>query len=196
MQTWLPGILTIEFTRNFLAAGLTCAAVFLRTYLVYRDTAVLWQVLGLLLLFWLLFLAEQAVKRRTNLWFHVYIALQTILISLLIYSPAFEVYDYFSNLYAILGMQMMQRISSKSSVLWIIIFLALIGNKFIRFEGLMEGLTRFLSFGSIIVFLSSYSLATRRAQDAAVHVKSLLQQLQDANQKLEQSHTEKFRRRS
>jgi signal transduction histidine kinase len=171
----------------YLAAGLTCVAVFLRTYLVYRDTTVLGQGLGLLLLFWMLFLAELFLMPRNSLWFQFYIILQTIIISLLIYTRSFEVYDYFSNLYAILGMQMMQRINIKFSVMWIIIFLALIGIKFFQFEGVVEGLTRFLSFGSIIVFISSYSLATRRAQEATIHTKSLRQQLQDANYQIEQS---------
>jgi signal transduction histidine kinase len=171
----------------YLAAGLTCVAVFLRTYLVYRDTTVLWQGLGLVLLFWMLFLAEVVLIPHRNLWFHLYIILQTIVVSLLIYTRSFEVYDYFSNLYAILGMQMMQRINIKFSAMWIIIFLTLIGIKFFQFEGLVEGLTRFLSFGSVIVFISSYSLATRRAQEATIHAKSLRQQLQDANDKLEQS---------
>lgn len=171
----------------YLAAGLSCAAVFLRTYLIYRDTAVIWQVFGLLLIFWFLFLFELVVMRRRSFWFHLYLAIQTILISLLIYTPTFEVYDYFSNLYAILGMQLMQRIGGKSSVMWIIIFLTLIGIKFFGFDVFMEGLTRFLSFGSIIVFISSYSLATRHAQEATIYVNSLLQQLKDANHKLEQS---------
>jgi signal transduction histidine kinase len=46
--------------------------------------------------------------------------------------------------------------------------------------------TRLLLFGSIIVFLASYSLATRRAEEETSQSQSLKQQLQEANRQLEQ----------
>jgi signal transduction histidine kinase len=170
----------------YLAAGLIYAAVFMRTFLLYRDTAVLGQVLGLLLLYLALFLAEMALARQRIIWFHVYLTLQTILTTLLIYGPEFHEYDYFALLYSILGMQIMQRISVHTGAPWILVYLALLGYKFFRFEGPMEGLTRLLLFGSIIVFLASYSYATRRAQEASSHNQSLMLELQDANHELEQ----------
>ena len=170
----------------YLAAGLIYAAVLLRSFLLYRDTLVLWQVIGLLLLFLVLFLFELVVVRRGSSWFHIYLVLQTILASLLIYGPEFNEYDYFSLLLAILGMQMMQRVSTKAVLPWILIFLALIGYQFIRINGPLEGLTRILLFGSIIIFLASYSFATRCAREATSHSLSLMQQLQAANQQLEQ----------
>ena len=170
----------------YLAAGLIYAAVSMRTFLLYRDTPVLGQVMGLLALFLILFLAELVLARRESLWFYIYLLLQIILVSLLIYGPEFDEYDYFSLLFAVLGMQMMQRMSIKTGIPWFLLFLSLIGYKFIRFEGPMEGLTRLLLFGSIIVFLASYSSAIRRAQQAASHSQSLMQELQEANQQLEQ----------
>jgi signal transduction histidine kinase len=170
----------------YLAAGLIYAAVLMRTFLLYRDTPVLWQVLGLLLLFLILFLAELVLLKHGSPWFHFYLVIQTFLVSLLIFTPEFEEYDYLSLLYAILGMQIMQRTSAKRGVLWMMIFLTLIGYKFIRFEVPLEGLTRLLLFGSIIVFLASYSLTTRRAQEATSQSQSLGQQLQEANLQLEQ----------
>jgi len=170
----------------YLVVGLIYVAILLRSILLYRDSPVLGQVLGLLLLFIGLFLAEEALTKRGNIWFLIYLVLQTILTSLLIYGPEFNEYDYFSLLFAILGMQLMRRLSTKASLLWILIFLVLIGYKFYRFEEPIEWLTRLLLFGSIIVFLASYSLAARRAQESRRYNQSLMQQLQDANQKLEQ----------
>ena len=170
----------------FLATGLIYVAVLLRSFLLYRETPVLGQVLGLLLLFIGLFLAEMALTQYRLIWFYIYLVLQTILISLLIYGPEFTEYDYFLLLFAILGMQMVRRLSAKASLSWILVFLVLIGYKFFRFEEPIEWLTRLLLFGSIIVFLASYSLAARCAQEARRHNQSLMEQLQDTNQKLEQ----------
>ncbi len=170
----------------YLVVGLIYVAILLRSLLLYRDSPVLGQVLGLLLLFLGSFLAVEAFTKRGNLWFQIYLVLQTIVTSLLIYKPEFDEYDYFSLLFAILGMQLMRRLSTKASLLWILIFLVLIGYKFYRFEEPIEWLTRLLLFGSIIVFLASYSLAARRAQESRRYNQSLMQQLQDANQKLEQ----------
>jgi signal transduction histidine kinase len=169
----------------YLAAGLIYAAVFMRTFLLYRDTQALGQVLGLLLLFLILFLVELALRRQWSYWFTIYLLLQTILVTFLIYIPTFAE-DYFSLLYAILGMQVMQRTSLNRGVLFIVIFLALIGYRFLRFLDPLEGVTLLLLFGSIIVFLASYSLATRRAQEATKESQSLRQQLEEANQQLEQ----------
>jgi signal transduction histidine kinase len=169
----------------YLAAGLIYAAVLMRSFLLYRDTLVLGQVLGLLLLFLILFLAELLPLSKKFSWFHVYLLLQTVLVSLLFFLPQFEEYDYFSLLYAILGMQIMQRISIQTGVPWILVFLALLGYKFIRYEDLMDGLTRLFLFGSIIIFLASYSFTSRRAQEATGRSLSLMQKLQHANQSLE-----------
>ncbi|HSB67225.1 MAG TPA: sensor histidine kinase [Anaerolineales bacterium] len=169
----------------YLAAGLIYAAVTMRTFLLYRDTPVLGQVMGLLALYLFLFVAELVSMRRGSFWFNIYLILQIILVSFLIYVPEFGE-DYFSLLYAVLGMQIMERISNNTSLLWILIFLSLIGYKFIRFSGPMEGLTLLLLFGSIIIFLASCSYAIRRAQQATRHSQLLMQQLQEANQQLEQ----------
>jgi signal transduction histidine kinase len=170
----------------YLVVGLIYVAVFLRSFLLYADSPVLSQVLGLLLLFMGMFLAEEAFTKNGNIWFQIYLVLQTIVTSLLVYGPEFNEYDYFSLLFAILGMQLMRRLTTKVGLLWILIFIFLIGYKFYRYEEPIEWLTRLLLFGSIIVFLSSYSLAARRAQESRLYNQSLMQQLHDANQKLEQ----------
>jgi signal transduction histidine kinase len=171
----------------YLAAGLIYVAVLMRSFLLYRDTPVLAQLLALLLLFMGLFLAEMALARRGSGWFHAYLGLQTILTSLLMYGPEFDEYDYFSLLFAILGMQVMRQLGMKAGLAWILAFFVLIGYKFLRFEEPLEGLTRLLLFGSVIGFLASYSLSARRAQEARRNNQLLMQQLQDANQKLEQT---------
>jgi signal transduction histidine kinase len=170
----------------YLAAGLIYAAELLRSLLLYHNTQLFWQVLGLLCLFLALFLLESIALSRKFSWFQIYLLSQSVLVSLLFFLPQFEEYDYFSILYAILGMQIMQRISVKIGALWIFIFLVFIGYRFFRYEDPLDALTRLLLFGSIIIFLASYSYASRRAQEATSHNQSLMQQLQLANQQLEQ----------
>jgi signal transduction histidine kinase len=169
----------------YLATGLTYTAIMLRSILLYQSTPYLVEVLGLLLCFLLLFLVENSLSKRMGSWFHLYLVLQTILVSLLLFGPNFKQYDYFSLLYAILGMQALQSLNYQSGIAWIGFFLILIGFPFIRFEGLLEGLIRVLLFGSVIIFLSVYSLATRRAQEANSHNQSLMEQLEEANLQLE-----------
>jgi signal transduction histidine kinase len=173
----------------YLASGLIYTAVLLRSILLYQSTPYLGQVLGLLLCFLLLFLIENAFSKHVVKWFHFYLGLQTILVSLLLFGSNFKEYDYFSHLFAILGMQAMQSLNYRRGVTWIGVFFILIGYPFIRFEGVLEGLIRILFFGSVIIFLSSCSLATRRAQVAHNHNQSLMKQLQEANLQLE-SHSD------
>ena len=169
----------------YLAAGLIYTAILLRSYLLYQGTPALGQILALLLIFLLFSGLELLLSKRVGGWFHVYLALQTILVCLLIYGPDFKEYDYFSLLFAILGMQAMQRLNYRGGISWILIFILLIGYAFIRFEGVLEGPIRVLLFGSVIVFLSAYALASRRAQEARTRNQSLMQQLQEANLQLQ-----------
>ena len=169
----------------YVAAGLTYAAILLRTYLLYRSTPVLRQGLALLLLFLLLSLLEMFRSKRLGRLFHVYLALQTIVVCILLFGPDFIEYDYFSLLFAIMGMQLMENLNYRSGIAWIVFFLIIIGVLFIFFEGPLSGLIKVLMFGAVIIFLSAYALESRRAQEARSRNQSLIQQLEEANLQLQ-----------
>ena len=169
----------------YLAAGLTYAAILLRSYLLYQGTPALGQVMALLLIFLLFSALELLISKRIGRWFHVYLILQTILVCLLLYGPDFKEYDYFSLLFAILGMQAIQNLSFRGGISWIMIFILPIGYAFILFQGVVEGLIRVILFGSVVVFLSAYALASKRAQEARTRNQSLMRQLQEANLQLQ-----------
>jgi signal transduction histidine kinase len=169
----------------YLAGGLLYVAILLRSYLLYQNTPVLGQVLALLLFYLLFSLLESFISKRVGNWFHVYLALQTFVVCLLIYGPDFKEYDYFSLLFAILGMQAMQNLSRRGGISWILLFMLLIGYPLIRIEGALEGSIRIVFFGSVIIFLSAYALASRRAQEARVRNQSLVEQLREANLQLQ-----------
>ncbi len=173
----------------YLAIGLIYFAVFLRSILFYQGTPYLGRMLGLMLCFLLVFLVEYALSRRVGKWFNIYLVAQSCLVFLLFFYSNHEDYDYISLLFAILGMQAMQHLDRRSGTIWIVLFFILFSFPFIRFEGPLEGVIRVVLFGSVIIFLSAYSLATRDAQEARAQNQSLMQQLQTANLQLE-SHSD------
>jgi signal transduction histidine kinase len=172
----------------YLASGLTYTAVLLRSILLYQSTPYLAEVVGLLMGFLLLFLIVSIPSIEIGKWFHVYLGVQTILVCLLLFSPNRPYYDYFTVLFGILGMQAMQNLSYRNSIEWIGFFFILIGYRFISLQGVLKGLINVLLFGAVIIFLSAYSITTRRAQIANNHNLSLMKQLQEANLQLE-SHS-------
>jgi signal transduction histidine kinase len=173
----------------YLSSGLIYTAVLLRSILFYQGTPYLGTILGLLFCFLLLFLVESMLSNRMGRWIHLYLGLQSLLIFLLIINSNHEDYDYMSILFAILGMQAMQRSSSRSGIVWITAFFVLFAVPFITFEGLLEGVIRVVLFGSIIIFLSAYAWSSRRAQEAYSQNQSLMLKLQEANLQL-QSHSD------
>jgi signal transduction histidine kinase len=180
---------TIYQSVYYLSSGLIYTAVLLRSILFYQSTSYLGSILGLLFCFLILFLVESIFSNRMGRWINLYLGLQSFLIFLLIFYSNHEDYDYISLLFAILGMQAMQRLSIRSGIAWIAVFFVLFAYPFITFEGLLEGVIRVVLFGSVIIFLSAYSESSRRAQEAYSQNQSLMLQLQEANLQL-QSHSD------
>jgi signal transduction histidine kinase len=173
----------------YLAIGLIYFAIFLRSILFYQGTPYLGRMLGLLLCFLLVFLVEYALSRRVGKWFNFYLGVQSFLVFLVFFFSNHEDYDYISLLFAFLGMQAMQHLDRRRGTLWIVLFFILFSFPFIKYEGPLEGVIRVVLFGSVIIFLSAYSLTTRRAQEARAQNQFLMQQLQTANLQLE-SHSD------
>jgi signal transduction histidine kinase len=169
----------------YLATGLVYTAILLRSILIYQGTSNLGEVVGLLLCFLLLFLLETLLSKSLGRWFHIYLVVQIALVCLLLTGLHLEQYDYFSILFAILGMQTMQRLKYRIGIIWIVALLVLLGYLFLRIEGGLEGSIRLLLFGSVIIYLSAYTLATRRAQMANSQNQLLMGKLKEANEQLE-----------
>ncbi|NJD57793.1 MAG: hypothetical protein C3F13_13735 [Anaerolineales bacterium] len=168
-----------------LAAGLTYAAILLRSALTNRDTANLAFVVEALLGFLALFLVEQWLSPRIDRYFHFYLLVQTTLVCLLFYNPDLKQFDYYSLLFGILGMQVMRQVNRASRIAWLVIFFILISYRFISLQGVLAALINVLLFGSVIIFLCAYSLSTRQAEVANEDLRKLMNQVQTANQQLE-----------
>ena len=95
----------------YFASGLYFGAVLLRSLLIYRDSPVLVQVLGLLLVGLVLFISEPAISRRWSRYFPIYLLCQTALVFTLLSRPGFT--DFFAALLPILSMQVMLHLNPK-----------------------------------------------------------------------------------
>jgi signal transduction histidine kinase len=159
--------------------------VLLRSLLLYQDSPVLGQVLGLLTAWLVLFAGETAISRRWPRVFPIYLVLQTMLVSLCLWKPDFPEYDYLAILFAVLSMQVMQRLTLRSGAVWLGSFTLLMALSMVMRDGLFEGIALTLVYTAVNVFLGSYALATQRAQAARARTQALAQELEEANRQLQ-----------
>jgi signal transduction histidine kinase len=164
-----------------LTAGFLFGAVLLRTLLVYRNNPELVPVLGLLAVWLALFASEAAISPRWPRYFPIYLAIQTGLVVVLLTLPQ----DYFAVLFALLGMQAMQRLNPKPGALWIGLFTPLTALLLLKPYGAFQAIALAVIYTALNIFVASYALATRRAQAARAQNQALALELQEANRKLQ-----------
>jgi signal transduction histidine kinase len=167
----------------YLTAGLLFGAAVLRSLLTYRESPALGQVLGLLMAWLVLFASEPAISRRWFVYFPLYLVLQTILILALLLMPVFP--DYFAILFAVLGMQIMQRFNPRHGVAWIGLFAPLMILPLAKNYGAAKAVAFTLVYTAVSVFLAAYALATRRAQAIRTQNQALAQELHETNRQLQ-----------
>jgi signal transduction histidine kinase len=171
----------------YLTAGFLFGAVLLRSLLVYgvgyngRNNPALGLVLGLLAVWLALFVSETALSFRRPRYFPIYLALQTGLVAVLLTWPQ----DYFAALFALLGMQAMQRLNPKIGALWIGLFTPLMALLLSKTYSAFQAIALAVIYTALNVFVASYALATRRAQAARAQNQSLALELQEANRQLQ-----------
>jgi len=165
----------------FLSASFMFGAVFLRTILIYLDSNEFGQALGLLIIFLVLSASESFVSRRWKGYFWIYLVLQTFVVFLLLTFPEFP--DFFAILFSILSMQVMLRLNPKIGAAWIgmcaLIMLPILASSY---QAQTIALT--LIYTAASVFLGSYALAVRRAQEAHIKNQALAHELKAGNQEL------------
>lgn len=175
----------------YLTVCFLLGAVALRSLLTYWDSPVLSQLLGLLAL-WLILLAasETVLSLKWPQYFQLYLIPQIALVCVLLFKPELTEYDYFALLYAILSMQVMQRFSVQTGVVWMGVFFLLTALPIGMIEGLFQGLALALTYTAVNVFLGFYALATQRAQQARAQNQALAQELREANAQLQAYSTQ------
>jgi signal transduction histidine kinase len=166
----------------YLAAGLLFSATALRTYFIFKDTPYLGKALPLLAAWLLLFLGNIILSRRLAWSTILFLGLEA---SLILYLLVASGEDFFAILFAILGMQAMQRYSPREVTILISIcavstFLALVGR-----IGLLQALALTLIYSAVGAFMAAYIWSARRAGMAQEQEQKLVEQLQAANKQLE-----------
>ncbi len=174
-------------TRSFqwiflLVAGSYVGTVILRSILVYENGLELLAVLAVLFVWSILLFSEPFLSRKWSGYFPFYLALQTGLIFLLLAAPSHA--DFFSNLFAILSMQIVLRLNLKIWIAWValcaLVTAALLAT---TYENEIYALVLLYTAGN--VFYGFYAQAIRKAETARAQNLSLAQELQQANQKLQ-----------
>jgi signal transduction histidine kinase len=167
----------------YIASGLYIGAVFLRSFLIFRDTPVLIRVLALLSVWVAFFLSEPAISRIWSQYFPIYLVIQSSLVFFLLTTPGFA--DFYATLLQILSMQGMARLNPKIGALWIALYALFMILLFENDLGIFEALALTLVYTAGNVFLGAYSLAIRRAEAAHKQNQALASELGSANLQLD-----------
>jgi len=149
---------------------------------------VLVQVLGLLLVWLVLFLSEPAISRRWSRYFPIYLLCQTALVFTLLSRPGFT--DFFGSLLPILGMQVMLRLKPMIGGIWMGLCAPIMMLLLVRTYGTTPAIALTLIYTAGNVFFGTYTLAMRRAQAARLQNQTLAGELQEANEQLHDYSTQ------
>lgn len=162
-------------------------AVVLRSLIRYWDNPNLSLVTGLLIVWLVMFIGALRTSSRWPQYFSAYLVFQSALTLVLLFMTETE--DYFAALFGLLSMQIMQKLNPRSGVRWIGAFAILMTIPMVMAYGVFAGVVFALiyTFGSAL--LASYTLTTRRAQEAHRHNQNLTQQLREAHWQL-QTHVQ------
>jgi signal transduction histidine kinase len=168
----------------YLAAGFNFGAVFLRSILVYGGNPELFPVLGMLLVWLVLFVSEPAISNKWSGYFPLYLVIQTGLIFALL--GLSDSADFFAALFVIPSMQVMQRLSSKTWIWGVWIGLCALGTTLLLLKSNgNQAFALVLIYTAGSVFYGFYAKATRQAQITRLENLALVRELQEANQKLQ-----------
>ena len=165
-----------------IASYLVFVGIALRAMVEYSDSAWLWSVAGLLLIFLLLLISEPWLTRRLEWYPHLYLTLQAGLALILISLP---LYDYFAAFYILLSIQSMQFFSRRTGFVWIGIFSLIMTGTFVYTYGWQYGLTESSIYIASNLFAGFYSIANRQAEEAREESQALLAELQAAHRELQ-----------
>jgi signal transduction histidine kinase len=166
----------------YLAAGFMFAAAVSRAVLIFQDEPLLGRVIFLLAAWLLAFLADTLLSRRLP---QITITCLVIEAMLILYLVLISEQDFFAFLFPLLHMQAMLKYQARSVAILIAItgllsFLALFGQ-----VGGLQALALALIYSAFGALMAAYIWSTRQAQVVRVQQQALVEDLQQANQRLE-----------
>lgn len=166
----------------YLAATLYFIAVLLRTFLTYQGTPELGRGLALLMAALVLFISEPVISRRWSYYFPIYLLLQTMLVFVLLSMQGSA--DFYATLLGIFSMQAMLNLDPKVGAAWIGACAISMGLLMLPAYG-SQAIALALIYTAANIFLGAYALVVRREQAAQEQQLKLADELQAANQRLQ-----------
>jgi signal transduction histidine kinase len=166
----------------YVAVGFLFLACLLRSILMYQQND-LRKALIFLVIWAGLFFVELVITPRWRYFFYLYLLLQTGLIFLMVYTQLDS--DFFSVLYAILGMQIMQVIKPSLSVVIIGLFTPLTAISLTKIYGIGQILPLAFVYLAANALLSSYAYLSKQTIETRERNQKLLVELQNANYQLQ-----------
>ncbi len=169
----------------FLTTGLMYAAVFLRSVIGFQQSPQFGQIISLVLTWIIVFIGSALLARKYPRASSALIGLEILIIlSLLLMTHSIRS-DLFAFLFAIIGMQVMQRHSPMVTA--IVIGLSALMTFFSLFQlfGTLQALALTMVYTALGIFLAAYVWATRQSQAIQEHRQALAGELHEVNQKLD-----------
>jgi signal transduction histidine kinase len=169
---------------GYLAGFVMICVVALRAILFYQGHSNLPIVLLLIAAYALLYSFEPRLSNQFHWNKYLYFPLQTLFVIALSQLQPFL--DFHTILYFPLSIQIFRTFSPQVSMIWMILFVALLGITLVPGLGIWEGLALLLLNLASGTFLISYDFLYLRTQADQVESQRLLADLQSAHQKLQE----------
>ena len=138
----------------------------------------------LLLAFAILMVVEPWLRMRTPWLVHLYLALQTGLLLVLLLLPPHQ--DFYAALWLPLSAQAMLVLSRPASFRWIGIFTIVMAIGLLTTQSVRDGLALLLLYGAGYVFVAAYAHMTNQAETTRAESQRLLSELQVAHRQLQE----------
>jgi signal transduction histidine kinase len=168
---------------TYLAAYFLGVSTFLRYLEGYLHQPYQWAVIGLLAAFLLFSALEPLLSRRSRIYTHLYLGLQSGIIVAVALMPHRD--DWFSNLYLVLTLQAAHVLTSKIAFRWIGAFALMFIPLLLYTRGLSEGVPLVLTATVAVFLIGSWLALLRHAETSKKETQGLLTELQEAHRQLQ-----------
>jgi signal transduction histidine kinase len=168
---------------TYLAAYFFGVSTFLRYLDGYLHQPYQWAVIGLLSAFLILSALEPLLSRRSRLYTHLYLGIQSGIIMTVALMPHRD--DWFSNLYIVLTLQAAHVLPSKTAFRWIGGFALMFIPLLLYTRGLSEGVPLVLITTVAVFMIGSWLALISHAESSKQETQALLTELQDAHRQLQ-----------
>ncbi len=164
-------------------SGLFWGSALLRSLIAYRGQPVFMMGILLLLVFLTLYAIGELSARKASWYFPITLLIQIVLIIMLLRMPYPS--DYFAVLFAVLAMQIFQRLPVSLGAIFIVLFALVTGFILQKTYGLSQAVALAGIYSAASLFAAFYALTSRHAQEASLQNLKLAQEIALANQDLQ-----------